>query len=573
MTETLTITTERVDDIPLLLAQMQQMGLPELLDTSFPTHGNWQGLRPAWVTCIWLTHVLSQADHRLSYVQPWVAQHLACLQHATGQAIRPLDFSDDRVASLLRHFSDDYYWQPFETALNRRLLRVYDLRPQRVRLDSTTASGYWGVAADGLFQFGHSKDRRPDLAQLKVMLATLDPLPLPLLSTVLPGQAADDPLYCPAIEQVRRSVGRGGLLYVGDSKMAARPTRAYVHAGRDYYLCPLPETQLPPDWLDAYLAGVQDGTQPLRKIERQRADGQVVEIAQGYERTVDLRATVDGWDYAWPERHVVVRSVNAAASAERELQQRLAAARAAVLALTERRRGKQRLRERGAVDEAIAAILAAHRVQEMLRVEVQEYWHERPVRAYKGQAARVEREWEFSLLVAVDPARLAQTVQRLGWRVYATNQPAEQLSLEQAVLCYREEYLIEQSIGRLKGAPLSLRPFYLQRDDHAKGLVRLLLLGLRVLCLLEFVVRRNLAAAGESLSGLYAGQPQARTSRPSAERLLGSFQDLTLTKIEQAGQSQYHVTSLSALQQRILALLDFSPNIYTDLAVVFAQPP
>jgi hypothetical protein len=109
MTETPTITTERVDDIPLLLALMKQMDLPGLLETSFPTHGNWQGLSPAWVTCIWLTHMLSQADHRLSYVQPWVERHLAGLQHATGQTIRPLDFSDDCLASLLRHFSADYY--------------------------------------------------------------------------------------------------------------------------------------------------------------------------------------------------------------------------------------------------------------------------------------------------------------------------------------------------------------------------------------------------------------------------------------------------------------------------------
>ena len=38
------IITERVDDIPLLLAQMDRMGLAVLLDVHFPTHGNWQGL-------------------------------------------------------------------------------------------------------------------------------------------------------------------------------------------------------------------------------------------------------------------------------------------------------------------------------------------------------------------------------------------------------------------------------------------------------------------------------------------------------------------------------------------------
>jgi len=63
---------------------------------------------------------------------------------------------------------------------------------------------------------------------------------------------------------------------------------------------------------------------------------------------------------------------------------------------------------------------------------------------------------------------------RLGWRVYATNAPAEQLSLAQAVLAYRSQYLVESDMGRLKGHPLSLTPMYLQRDDHVTGLIRLL---------------------------------------------------------------------------------------------------
>jgi transposase len=52
------IITERVDDIPLLLEQMQRMGLPTLLDEHFPTHGNWQGLSLGWVTTIWLSSIL-----------------------------------------------------------------------------------------------------------------------------------------------------------------------------------------------------------------------------------------------------------------------------------------------------------------------------------------------------------------------------------------------------------------------------------------------------------------------------------------------------------------------------------
>jgi len=97
------IVTERVDDIPLLLTHMMQMGLADQLDANFPTHNNWEGLSLGWTTTIWLTHILSQADHRLNQVQDWVAKHIQTLSSITGLNIRALDFSDDRLAAILRY--------------------------------------------------------------------------------------------------------------------------------------------------------------------------------------------------------------------------------------------------------------------------------------------------------------------------------------------------------------------------------------------------------------------------------------------------------------------------------------
>jgi transposase len=101
---------------------------------------------------------------------------------------------DDRLTSVLDALSDDEQWQAFERELSRHLIRVYDLRPSRVRVDSTTISGYVQPTPDGLFQFGHSKDHRPDLPQVKIKLSALDPLGLPLGLTVDSGERADDGL-------------------------------------------------------------------------------------------------------------------------------------------------------------------------------------------------------------------------------------------------------------------------------------------------------------------------------------------------------------------------------------------
>ena len=43
-----------------LLAQLKRMGIQQLLDRHFPTHGNWQGLTLGWVASIWrLAHTFS----------------------------------------------------------------------------------------------------------------------------------------------------------------------------------------------------------------------------------------------------------------------------------------------------------------------------------------------------------------------------------------------------------------------------------------------------------------------------------------------------------------------------------
>ena len=150
-----------------------------------------------------------------------------------------------------------------ERDLSQQTIRVYELPTDLVRIDTTTANSYAAVLSEqGLFQFGHSKDD-PDRPQFKIAAAILDPLGLPLATAVVPGNTADDPLYIPAIQAVHQSLGVGGRTYVGDCKMAALATRAFVAAGGDFYLCPLAETQLSRAERRELLRPVWDGTQAL----------------------------------------------------------------------------------------------------------------------------------------------------------------------------------------------------------------------------------------------------------------------------------------------------------------------
>jgi len=573
MNEIQSIITERVDDIPLLLAQMQRMGLPVLLDVHFPTHGNWHGLSLGWVTTVWLSSILSRGDHRLVHVAPWVGNRLETLRTTTGQDVQRLDFTDDRLEIVLRQLSDDTRWANFEAALNQHTVRVYALPTERVHVDSTSASAYTMVTEEGLFQFGHSKDHRPDLPQVKVMQAVLDPLGMPVATDVVSGERADDPLYIPCIKRVQASVGRCGLLYVGDCKMASRETRAFLAAQGDFYLCPLPQLQLSEDELDEVLEAVWSGEYSLSPVFRERPEGQPELIAEGCERQVSMSIEVAGQPQHWTERRLVVRSVRQAQAAEAALRTRVSTAMAQIEALTQRGRGKKRFAEVPALRQAVVAIVQRYRVEEFLWLRFHQHAEARAVHAYRERPARIEEVRHATVEVRVDEAALEAAVRRLGWRVYGTNQPRELLPLEQAVLAYRSEYLVERSLGRLKGRPLSLTPMYVQRDDHATGLIRLLAIALRVLTLLECVGRRRLTAEGTTLAGLYAGNAKRKTARPTAERLLEAFQEITLTIIEGAHQTDKYLPSLSPLQQRILEVVGFSSEVYTRLCTVSDEPP
>ena len=573
MTKELTITTEAVDDIPILVATAERMGVGELLDEYFVVDSKWQGLSLGKMLTGWLSHILSESDHRLNQVEGWAEARLGTLQGCLGAEVRALDFSDDRLARGLELLSDDEQWKRFEAVLNQRCLRVYKLKPEQVRIDTTSASGYWQVTEDGLFQLGHSKDHRPDLPQLKVVLATLDPMGMPVACQVVGGNLADDPLYIPAIDQVRAGLKESGLLYIGDCKMMSLETRAHLEAGGDDYLGPFSLVQVSEATLDGYLKGVWTGKQPLKNVKRRGASSKLERVAEGFELSENVTAIVGDQEVRWQERRLVVHSLAHAKAAETALGNRLQKAQGTLEALTVRKQGKELFTDTDTLRQAAEKVLEHYDVQGVLKVCISEHEQQRQVRKYGDHPAETRLARQLTLTVQRDESAIHKTIRRLGWRVYGTNCPKSQLSLQDAVLAYRAEYLVEHCFGRLKGKPLSLTPMYLADDRHATGLTRLLTIGLRLLTLLEHVARSHLAERSEKLPGLYAGNPTRATDHPTTEAMLRGFKNIYLNFVTVDGQTYQHLTPLSKLQCNILRLLDLPASIYTRLDVESANPP
>jgi transposase len=445
---------------------------------------------------------------------------------------------------------------------------VYDLKQETVRFDTTTASTYQKENPDGLFQKGMSKDHRPDLAQLKIMLATLDPLGLPLVTQTVSGNRADDPLYVPAIEQVRRVLNRAYMLYVGDSKMAALETRYAIESHNDYYLMPLPKTIVSDKKLDEYLATLSESeadSELLTPIVKKNRQGKEQTIAEGFETEEKIIFEKDGEVLTWTERRLIVRSFRYAETQQSHFEKRIDQAETVLRNLTKRKQGKKVITDRAEAEAAIKKILTENRVEGFLDVSVTSHTEQRCIRAYGKKNQRVEKKTHIHIDVCRNEEAIQQAKQRMGWRVYGCTAPKDNMSLEKVVEVYRGQYLIEKDMSRLKGRPLSITPFYLQKEDHIGGLVHLLCIALSALTLFEFVIRRSLQEENETLSGIYPGNPKRQTARPSAELLLRAFRGINC--VRQPGAPPW-LTELTALQLKILKLMGFSGSIYERAAAI-----
>ncbi len=573
MSDSTDIKVEQIGGLPIVLQVLSDLKLGEKLDEHFRTHGNWEGASKGFIVCIWISYIILTCDHRLSSLEEWVEERQKSLEQLTGKSIRIKDFTDDKLGKLLDDFSDGEQWAAFETVINRSFIRIYGFSEEVIQIDPTIGKSFRKVVEDGLFQYGHSKHFRKDLPQFKTVLANLADGSFPLSSMTVSGEQADDGLYIPIMEQAKKSLDKNGLLWVGDTKISALGTRAYVVGNKDYYLAPLSKVQLPEEVLRTqYVEPVLEGREELKLIKRQ---GKV--IAKGYEGQVTQ--SFEGRDLEkqqWEERHLVIRSEQYAQAQQRGLLKRLNKTREELLALNVRKQGKKTYSTEEELEKVVEQIQQKYKVKGLLEVAFNIHYEEKPIRSYKGKAARVEKKMHYSLTAQIKQDAFEQKVSTLGWRVYVTNKGADELSLEDAVLLYREEYKIERRIRNLKEEVTRLLPVFLKKENRIIGLINLLILVLKVIAAIEFKVAKELEQRGEELGEIYAGNPKITTARPTISKMMNAFKSFAIVFWAQNDSApQILIPELKPVQRKIIDLLDLDLELFQKLkpkkAIQFSQ--
>jgi transposase len=581
-TQPVIVKQERIDDVPLLLGFMRRIKVAEILDKHLGEHHLHQGLSNGNLALGWMAYILSESDHRKSAVQEWANGLQQTLESFFGMPLRPHEFSDDRLGIVLSNLAATD-WDKVESDLFYSCFDVYELPKDCFRVDATASCGYHEITPEGIMQLGHSKDHRPDLPQLKIMAAVTQPLAFPVSTAIVAGNQPDDGLYWPTIVKVKEKVGVSGLLFVGDCKMASLENRARIANAGDYYLTPLPNTgdtakQLG-SWIDTALQ--KEAVGDLQGIHKPKEGEEPERIGKGYEFTRTLQAKVDDKEVTWKERVQIVQAESQLNCRKEKLEKSLQQAEEKLGRLTLSGKGRKIWRDEQELRGAIAAIEAEHGVASLLAVALSQETtekkkHSKPGRPSETAVAEVAVEVRYRISkVSRNEAEIEEKQKRLGWRAFVTNAAEQRLSLEGSVLTYREGGGLERPFHELKGAPLGIRPLFVKLPEQIAGLTRLLLIALRVLTLVEIVLRAKLAETGEKLGGMHEGQKNKLEGKPTGKRMLRAIAglEMTLSLIQVGLEQWWYLPALPRLLVRVLDLLGLSTSLYTNLANSCSRPP
>lgn len=563
-----TIRIERVDSLPLILTWLLKMHVHTIIDGIWQPYGRWQGLTYGQLALLFVAYIIHQRTHRLMRMEGWLNDHRTIVEQVTGWTIGEKEATDDRLGLLLDELGhEEEKGVILQQRLGEHLIQAYELPTEVGRYDTSSFNVHHAIPEEGeppreLLHFGHSKDNQPGLLQFKQGLGTLDPAGVPIVTHTLSGEVADDGLYLPAWEQMRKILGRTDFLFVADCKAASMETRAGIASQQGFYLFPLPMTGETPAWLQTQIS--QATTQELVLPEVMDESGQPKVLGEGFaiRRTMSHIQT-DQCTFTWNEQWFVTRSHTLTARQQASLQRRL------------RRTEEELQRLRPKKDETLEAFThRAHQIvnkrnmAKFLQVRIDETVTTRkrylkPGHPGPNSPFTLETRSRLSLTVIRNEETLGRAMELAGWRIHVSNASPQRMNLTDSMRYYRGEWLVEHGFHRFKKGGLPTLPLYLHLPNRIRGLMLLLLIALQALTLIDFVAKRSLAEKNASIAGLVPGNPKMKTARPSAERLLAAFDKLHLLITETDDfVSGFLLESLSPLQLFILDILHVPRSVY-----------
>jgi transposase len=524
--------TQAVGALPVIVEYLERLQVAKTIDRLIP----WQGEVPlgTLVEIMIINRLL--APQPLFRLDEW-AQKTGV---AAYYGLDPGQLNDDRIGRALERLP--VHRQEAGAGLVLQALRKFRLQVSQVHYDITSVELYGAYEVEEgqpqpkpMPTYGRTKSGRKNIKQIQLGVNVSGDGGVPLGHLPLDGNTAEASTHIENLRELRRTLPRGKLLYIADTKLDTPQNLLEVAAGDGEFLCG-----------GAFTVDLQEyflhNRHKLRPVAYHPKSQEKLPPAErdeykAFERTARLRGEVQGKKVRLDYRQVFVWSEAKARQEAATRERHVTKIRAEFEALAGNL-NRYSLKTRDAVLRRLEAAKAKYTEGKLFDYEVTE-----------------QRGGKLALRWGINSKRLQEWQHKEGVYVLKTNQSSSAQPLVKVLAKYKEQSQVERRIHHLKG-PLAVAPMFLKNPERIAGLLCILVWSLMVLALLERQVRRNLK--GKPLYGLY---PENRPSpAPTGPAILQCFATWSIVIIKERGRTMRRLGEPSATQRRLMILLGIPPD-------------
>jgi len=547
------VQTQAVGFAPILRYYFEKCGIESVIDENVELDPRRKILTHGQATIAMITGILFQvmALYRICKF----ATEKNVLQVILPM-IKPEQYFDDRLADTLDALFDVGIGN-LDLLITKQMIDVFKIQSAVCHNDTTSVSVY-GQADNNKtdrsieLTFGHSKKHRKDLKQLVWSMSVSCDHAFPLFQQAYSGNTADVSTYVEQWHNLIDLLDRRDFLYVGDSKLICHESMAHIHDNDGFFLAPAPMYE---SYKTAFEKALDDHSSEILIAYKDR-----------FNRGFEVPMAFDYQGKVYPLRMVILFDHGLCARKKRTLQNRIDKTRKAFSEL-DSKLNRYKLKTEQNIEKACSAILKANHTQsfftyKIINEPITTYKNKkrgRPAKNAKPEQVAVSHD-QFRIVLDFDQNAFDQVFSRCGYYPLLTNQSAEQLNIEQAMLAHKKQYKSEHTFRRAKG-PLSIEPIYLHTPERIEAFLLLFKIALQMVVLIERTARKNINDRDCGLDGFMPNKSDVRN--PKSEYMLKEFEDIVKGHIPLPNGDTYgFVSELNPLQRDILSILEVPHECY-----------
>jgi len=550
----------RLGALPIIGRFLERMGVAGLLDRHLPAGDARVSLPTATVIGVLIRNLCVEREP-LYGLADWAGSFESGLVGlAPGEAEL---LNDDRVGRALDQLFDcDRATLLCELTLHA--ISEFAVDCSQLHNDSTsialqgtyaTADGHLrGGKPTPAAMLGHSKDHRPDLKQLVLILTVSADGAVPLAHRVADGNTTDDTTHIDTWDGLLALTGRPDFLYVADSKLCTREQMSHIDRRGGRFVTVLPRTRREDGQLRDWMTkDTPEFAEAVRRPGKRKGDpDQVWQVAPAPFPSAEGHRIV--WVHSTAKQRLdeTARSerIQRARRDLSDLGQRLAGPRARISSLV-------------AAEEAAAALLSATGAQRWITVTVTETTTETVRQEKRGRPGKDTRyrkitKTHYALKVTIDAEQVRRDAASDGCFPLISND--HQLTDTEILHAYRYQPNLEKRHHQLKSVH-DAAPVTLKSPARIEALFACHFIALLCCCLIE----RDLRAAmtREHVTELPLYHEDRACTAPTAARVFDHFADVQRHHLTRETEHiQVFEPQLTPLQTQLLDLLNIPADAY-----------